>query len=141
MLTPPTPKVRVTVPVSLEVLARFKRLSEVSGQSVGRAMSEWLEGTQEGLDPMIAILAEHKARPAAAIRQLQDYAHTLDNITGDLFERVRNLDGNDKGQLAALAADAIGVAESIRKQGLTPPSSNTGGKGTKQPKRSIGGSK
>jgi hypothetical protein len=102
-------------------------------------MGEWLEGTQDGLDPMIAILEEHKRRPAAAIRSLQDYAQTLDNVTGDLFSRIKNMD-SDGAQLAALAADASGAAQAL-KRGLTPPSSNTGGKGRKTSSKSIGGQK
>jgi hypothetical protein len=102
-------------------------------------MGEWLEGTQEGLDPMIAILEEHKSRPAAAIRTLQDYAQTLDTVTADLFHKVRDLDGSE-GQLAALAADAPGAVSRL-KRGLTPPSSNTGGKGRKNTTKSVGGKK
>ena len=140
MLTPPTPKnIRVTVPVSPQVLARFKRLSQVAGQSVGRAMGEWLEGTQEGLEPMIAILEDHKSRPAAAIRSLHDYVQSLDNVTEDLFNKVKRLD-SDGGRLAALAADAGSAVQSL-KGGLTPPSSNTGGKGRKTTSKSVRGSK
>jgi hypothetical protein len=102
-------------------------------------MGEWLEGTQDGLEPMIAILEEHKSRPAAAIRSLQDYAQTLDNVTDDLFNKVKRLD-SDGGRLAALAADA-GSAVKALKGGLTPPSSNTGGKGRKTTSKSIGGKK
>jgi hypothetical protein len=102
-------------------------------------MGEWLEGTQEGLEPMIAILEEHKSRPAAAIRSLQDYAQTLDTVTDDLFARVKSLDG-DGGRLAALAADG-GSAVQALKGGLTPPSSNTGGKGTKTTKSPRGSKK
>lgn len=139
MLTPPTSKIRVTVPVTPEVLALFRRLSEVAGQSVGRAMGEWLEGTQDGLEPMIAILEQHKTRPAEAIRTLQNYASTLDTVTGDLFQRVREMDG-DPARVAALAADVPGLRQSL-KWGLTPPSSNTGGKGRKTSSKSIGGKK
>ena len=139
MLTPPTPKIRVTVPVSPEVLERFKRLSQVAGQSVGRAMGEWLEGTQEGLDPMIAILEQYKTRPAAAVRTLHDYANALDTVTADLFERVRHLD-DGAGEGATLGAAAPRLPEPP-KRGLTPPSSNTGGKGRKTAKKGIGGPK
>ena len=140
MLTPPTPKkVRVTVPVTPQVLERFKRLSRVAGQSVGRAMGEWLEGTQDGLEPMIAILEQHKTRPAEAIRSLQNYASSLDTVTGDLFKRAREMDG-DQARVAAVAADAPGYREAL-KWGLTPPSSNTGGKGRKTSSKSIGGKK
>jgi hypothetical protein len=100
-------------------------------------MGEWLEGTQEGLDPMIAILEEHKTRPAAAIRSLQDYAQTLDTVSGDLFDKVKNM-GSDGAQLAAVAADASSAVLAL-KRGLTPPSSNTGGKGKKTSSKSKGG--
>jgi hypothetical protein len=140
MLTPPTSKnIRVTVPVSPQVLARFKRLSQVAGQSVGRAMGEWLEGTQEGLDPMIAILEQHKSRPADAIRSLQDYAQTLDTVSGDLFDKVKNMDSGG-GNLAAVAAEADAAVLAL-KRGLTPPSSNTGGKGRKTSSKTKGGNK
>jgi hypothetical protein len=102
-------------------------------------MGEWLEGTQEGLDPMIAILEEHKSRPAAAIRSLQDYAQTLDTVSGDLFDKVKNM-RSDGSQLAAVAADASGAVLAL-KRGLTPPSSNTGGKGRKTTSKSVGGKK
>lgn len=144
MLTPPTPKsIRVTVPVSPEVLARFKRLSAVAGQSVGKAMGEWLEETQEGLDPMIEILERHKKAPLKAIRTLQAYAGTLNDMTGDLFERVSRMDSVER-TVAAEAAAVANAAEDMKKalkRGLTPPSSNTGGKGRKTAKKSSGGSK
>jgi len=139
MLTPPSPKIRVTVPVSPEVLSRFQRLSKVAGQSVGKAMGEWLEETQEGLDPMIEILEKHKKAPLEAIRTLQNYAQTLDTVTGDLFQKVKEMDGSG-AQLAASAAAADDAVITL-KRGLTPPSSNTGGKGRNNTKKSTGGSK
>lgn len=151
MNTPPisTKKIRVTVPVSAHVLESFKRMSTVSGQSVGRAMGEWLECTREGLEPMIDILEGYKSRPAAAIRTLQTYAQTLQTVTGDLLQRSGSIEASSaetavegtrlRGAAAAVAADLASVVRS-RKRGLTPPSSNTGGKGRKTPKKSIGGS-
>ena len=151
MNTPPisTKKIRVTVPVSAHVLESFKRMSTVSGQSVGRAMGEWLECTREGLEPMIDILEGYKSRPAAAIRTLQTYAQTLQTVTGDLLQRVGSIEASSaetavegtrlRGAAAAVSADLASVVRS-RKRGLTPPSSNTGGKGRKTPKKSIGGS-
>jgi hypothetical protein len=136
MNTPHTPKIRVTVPISPEVLALFQRLSVTSGQSVGRAMGEWLEETKEGLEPMIAILEQHKKSPKKAIQSLQLYAGTLSDLTGDLFDRVQNLDGNAE-RVAALAADAPRFREGL-KTVLTPPSSNTGGKGRKTTNKSMG---
>jgi len=127
MNIPPLPKkVRVSVPVTLEVLERFQRYSRAAGQSVGRAMSEWLEGTQEGLEPMIDILEKHKRVPFQAVRALQSYSVALDNSTKELFEKVRQMDGTAETLQAAAAAAR--VAQPAIKRALTPPSSNTGGK-------------
>jgi hypothetical protein len=139
MNTPPTPKIRVTVPVSPEVLDRFKRLSRVAGQSVGRAMGEWLEETQTGLDPMIDILEQHKKAPLKAIQTLQNYSSTLNDLTGDLFEKVRTME--QSGEHLASAAAVARRTESELKRGLTPPSSNTGGKGRKTATKSVRGPK
>ena len=142
MNTPPI-KIRVTVPVSPEVLERFQRLSRVAGQSVGRAMGEWLEETQSGLDPMIEILEQHKRAPLKAIQTLQNYSSTLSDMTADLFQSVKHLDESE-ASLAIAAASARTVDRDLKKAlkgGLTPPSSNTGGKGRKTPKNAAGGSK
>lgn len=140
MNTPHTQKIRVTVPVSPEVLERFKRLSRVAGQSVGRAMGEWLEETQSGLDPMIDILEHHKKAPLKAIQSLQNYSATLNDMTGDLFQKVKVMDQGAE-QLASASAEARRTVQKISKGGLTPPSSNTGGKGTKTAKSANRGSK
>ena len=140
MNTPHTSKtIRVTVPVSPEVLERFKRLSKVAGQSVGRAMGEWLEETQTGLDPMIEILEQHKKAPLKAIQTLQNYSSTLNDLTGDLFEKVKKMDQD--GEHLASAATVARRTEIAVKRGLTPPSSNTGGKGRKTANKSMRGSK
>jgi hypothetical protein len=141
MNTPHASKtIRVTVPVSPEVLDRFKRLSKVAGQSVGKAMGEWLEETQTGLDPMIAMLEHHKKAPLKAIQALQNYSETLHELSGDLFEKVKHMDEGAE-QLASASAEARRTVQMLGKGGLTPPSSNTGGKGRKTPKKSAGGSK
>ena len=140
MNTPHPQKIRVTVPVSPEVLDRFKRLSKVAGQSVGKAMGEWLEETQTGLDPMIEILEQHKKAPLRAIQTLQNYSSTLSDLTGDLFEKVKEMDRGAE-QLGSASAAARHTVELLAKGGLTPPSSNTGGKGRKTAKKSVGGSK
>jgi hypothetical protein len=129
--------IRVTVPVSPEVLARFQRLSKVAGQSVGRAMGEWLEETQSGLDPMIEILETHKKAPLKAIQTLQNYSATLSDLTGDLFAKVARMDESAERLADAVAAANLSV-DSLDKTGLTPPSSNTGGKVGKTPKNQGG---
>lgn len=140
MNTPPIPKVRVTVPVSQEVLDRFKRLSQVSGQSVGRAMGEWLEETQIGLDPLIDMIEYHKRAPRKAVQSLQAYSAALHDMTGDLFDKVAHMDEGAE-QLASASAAARLVVHRVREKGLTPPSSNTGGKGRGTPQKPAGGPK
>lgn len=133
MNTPHTPKtIRVTVPVSPEVLELFQRFSKVAGQSVGRAMGSWLEETRDGLAPMIDILEQHKKAPMKAIQTLQNYAGTLTDLTDDLFTKVSHMD-EGAAQLASAVASAQHTRE-VMKSPLTPPSSNTGGKGRKTTK-------
>ena len=138
MNTPTTSKmIRVSVPVSPEVLARFRRLGKVAGQSVAKAMSEWLEETQTGLDPMIDILEKHKRAPFEAIKRLQFYSQALDNTTRELFDKVATMGPTDA--TVAAAADAARQAVQSAKLALTPPSCNTGGKVPKTQTAARGG--
>jgi ABC-type transporter Mla subunit MlaD len=144
MFTPPTSKpIRVTVPVTPEVLALFQRLSKAAGQSVGRAMGQWLEETRDGLEPMIDILEQHKKAPKKAIQSLQLYAGTLTDLSDDLFDKVKHMD-EGAPQLASAVASAertVQTLSKVAKGGLTPPSSNTGGKGRKTANKSMGAKK
>ena len=144
MNTPHTPKaIRVTVPVSPEVLELFQRFSRLSGQSVGRSMGSWLEETKDGIAPMMDILEHHKKAPMKAIQSLQAYAGTLTDLTGDLFDKVGKMDrGTEQLESAASSArSAVQTLQKAQKGVLTPPSSNTGGKGRKTAKNAPGGSK
>lgn len=144
MNTPHTPKaIRVTVPVSPEVLELFQRFSRLSGQSVGRSMGSWLEETKDGIAPMMDIMEHHKKAPMKAIQSLQAYAGTLTDLTGDLFEKVAQMDRGTE-QLESAASSARSTVQTLKKaqkEVLTPPSSNTGGKGRKPIKKATGGSK
>jgi len=141
MNTPhPVKTIRVTVPVTPEVLALFQRLSKAAGQSVGRVMGEWLEETRDGLEPMIGILEQHKKYPKKAIQSLQIYAGTLTDLTEDLFDKVKHMD-EDATHMASAVASAERTVQVLRKGGLTPPSSNTGGKGRKTANKSMRGAK
>ena len=144
MNTPHTPKaIRVTVPVSPEVLELFQRFSRLSGQSVGRSMGSWLEETKDGIGPMMDIIEHHKKAPMKAIQSLQAYAGTLTDLTDDLFTKVAVMDRSE-AQLSSAsdsARSAIDTLQKAQKGVLTPPSSNTGGKGSKTSKKAAGGSK
>lgn len=141
MNTPPTPKnIRVTVPVSPEVLELFQRLSAASGKSVGRLMAEWLDETREGLEPMIDIMVKFKTVPRAAVKALQLHANALTDMAQSAVDAAMSLspegDRLVDGKRSAAASRAASVF--IGKGGLTPPSSNTGGKGRKTPKNDKG---
>lgn len=148
MNTPHIKPIRVTVPVTPEVLALFQRLSLASGKSVGRMMGEWLDETRAGLEPMIEIVETFKSAPRAAVAALQLRANALTDLAADVVKDAMRLDpekagkGVDLGQSGAPLVGAqlarIGGAVSRGKGGLTPPSSNTGGKGRKTPNKSKG---
>lgn len=141
MNTPHTLKpIRVTVPVSPEVLALFQRLSQVSGVSVGRSMGQWLDETRQGLEPMIEIVEKSKTAPKMAILSLQRYASTLQEVSDDLFDKVKHMDKGEAAMAEAVSASKRG-AQKLIKGGLTPPFSNTGGKGRETPNKSKGASK
>lgn len=140
MNTPHTPKtIRVTVPVSPEVLDLFQRFSRLSGQSVGRSMGSWLEETKDGIVPMMDIMEHHKKAPMKAIQSLQAYAGTLTDLTEDLFTQVSVMD-RGPAQLAGAADSARNAVKALKKaqaEVLTPPSSNTGGKGRQTAKNRL----
>lgn len=112
MNTPHT-KTRVTVPVTAEVHETFKRLAEVSGVSVGKAMGEWLQDTMEAAQAMADMMEKARLQPKLALREMQAYTLGLSDMTQEILQGL--------GRAA---------------QAVTPPVSNTGGKlpqNTKKP--------
>jgi hypothetical protein len=99
-------------------------------------MGQWLQETMDGVEPMIVILERHKQAPKKAIQSLQLYAGTLQDMSNDLFDRVKEMptDGRDSATARAGLQAATQTIEKHMKSGLTPPSSNTGGKGRKTAK-------
>ena len=130
MPTPPK-TIRVSVPVTPEVLAKFQRFAEVSGLSVGKSMSDWLRDTMSGLDAMIDILESHKRRPSEAMEKLTLLASSLQDITAGAIEGMKEQPSPLRegapatGKSLAIARAAMVKASRVS---LIPPSSNTGGK-------------
>ena len=129
MKTPPK-TIRVTVPVEPHVLAKFQRFAEASGLSIGKSMGDWLKDTVDGLEAMTDILEAHKRSPKQAMAKLTNYASALQDITEQALEGMKkppksSAEGPQLGtqQIAEAAFRAAGSH--------IPPSSNTGGKGTK----------
>lgn len=146
MNTPPTPPkpIRVTVPVSPHVLETFQTLAKASGMSTGKAMAEWLLDTVDAAEFLAKKVKEARSAPKQLARELHSYALGLTDVTSDLLSKIQ--EGASVG--TALAGTADGTiqefAESVKrkpKRGLTPPSSNTGGKGRETPKKPVGGKK
>lgn len=143
MNTPPVKNVRVTVPVTPDVLVLFQRLSDVSGKSVGRLMGEWLDETREGLEPMIEIVKNFKVAPKLAVRALQLRAEVVSDMASEALRSAMDLGldaGTDSGRKRSVTLSA--AASVFPRDGvLSPPSSNTGGKGRKTSKKPVGDSK
>src|SRR5690606_29055188 len=105
-MTEAKPKtIRVTVPVAPEVQEVFRRLSEASGMSVGKAMGDWLSDTSEAAIAMAELMEKAREQPKLVARQLHGYALGLTDMTTELLDDLRR-----------------------KRVAVTPPVSNTGGK-------------
>lgn len=134
-----TPKtIRVSVPVTPEVLAKFQRFSEASGLSLAKSIADWLKDTASGLDAMTEILEAHKRSPAQAMAKLSTYASVLQDMTSDALEGMRDAP-SPLGEGAPLAGKSLALARAAMvKAAQIPPSGNTGGKGTENKPRKAG---
>lgn len=119
-LSPPS-LVRVTVPVTPEVLEAFQRLAKAGNMSTGKAMASWLEDTLDGVSYLASTMERARAAPKLVARELHAYALGLADETGDLMRKVREM-GKAGGRSAASSAPPNAPAAPI------PPSCNTGGK-------------
>lgn len=97
--------IRVTVPVTPQVQEVFKRLSLVSGVSMGKAMGDWLADTSDAAIAMADLMDKARQQPKLVASQLHGYALGLTDMTSELLEALR------KPSAA-----------------VTPPVGNTGGK-------------
>lgn len=126
MNTPPTPKkpksVRVTVPVTSEVLEAFQTLADASGTSTGKAMGQFLEDMIDSVQYLAQKMQQARNAPKTVARELHAYALGLADETGQLIH-----DMTLKGR-ADRAAAGTGNRHADRLGGTAPPSSNTGGK-------------
>lgn len=71
MSTPPTPPIRLTIPVSAEVHQAFSRMAEVSGVSIGRCMGDWLADTLEGVEFITDKLQRAREAPKMVVREMR----------------------------------------------------------------------
>ena len=104
--------IRTTVPIEPETYAAFKRMSEVSGVSMGRAIGSWLEETKDAALMIALKMEQAKREPARVLRELELMTEGAITIADEALTSYRK------------ARDA---AEKAGKEPF-PPSCNTGGK-------------
>lgn len=123
MNTPPTSSsVRVTVPVSPEVLEIFQRLAKAGSMSTGRAMGEWLGDTVEAAELMASTMERARAAPKVVTAELHAMMLGMTDQTKELMDKYSKFKGTSEG--------ASGKRSAPRPDGplATPqtPPSNTG---------------
>lgn len=136
MTSTPTKSVRLSVPVTPEVQATFQRLAEASGRSMAASLSQWLVDTQQAADLMADNIERLRASPGDVVARVRLHTASLEDFAEQAIEDAMNRADEmefqgGKGRGRTLARDA---------RAATPPSSNTGGKGTgKRPGKPLGG--
>lgn len=126
MTSPPTQSnIRLTISVTPEVHETFKRFSAAAGMSISRAMGEWLGDTIEAAQFTASKMEQARAAPKLVMREMHSYALGILDETQSLINQVK-----EEGVAARRVGDAKASPE--RRDAPTPPSGNTGGKGTKR---------
>ena len=128
--------IRLTITVEPHVHQVFQRLAKASGMSLGKAMGEWLGDTIEAVEFTASKVEEARSAPAAVMREMHAYALGMAEETGKLMDDLRQKGRDQRAaksvQAMADAARSVGDAQRpLRPGSIIPPSSNTGGKGTK----------
>jgi hypothetical protein len=90
MTSPPTEKVRISVPVTPEVHAAFQRLAQASGMSTSKAMGEWLADTLDAVQYMADKVHEARSAPRKVAMELHAYALGAAEMTGGFLSEVRD---------------------------------------------------
>jgi len=119
MASSPSPTLRVSVTVTPEVHAAFKRLADAGSISLSRAMGDWLGDTVEAAEFMAEKMEQARAAPKIVMREMHAYALGLADETGALMDRMR-----EEGRRKRAGQGAAGAPASAP----FPPPSNTGGK-------------
>ena len=140
MTSTPTKNVRLTISVTPEVHATFQRLSNASGMSISRAMGEWLGDTLDAADFMATTVEKARAAPKLVIQELQAYTLGLSEELSGVMERVRQKGEDDRREKAAGQGPRLrGAGPAAARADTSPPSGNTGGKGTNHRAGNRGG--
>jgi predicted S18 family serine protease len=118
-------RVRLTITVMPEVHAAYSRLAEACNMSLGRAMGDWLGETSEAAQAAAEIMERARDAPKEAVRRLNTITATLVAQNEALVDELMAKD--KRAARGASVSESHGVREAV-----TPPSSNTGGKGRRK---------
>ena len=84
-----TEPVRLTITVTPEVHAAFRRLADASGMSMGKAMGEWLGDTLEAVEFMAEKMEQARAAPRLVMQEMHAYALGLADETKQVLDKVK----------------------------------------------------
>lgn len=89
--TPPSPdNIRLTITVTPEVHATFKRMSAAANTSISRAMGDWLGDTLEAAQTVATMLERARAAPKLAIQEMHSFALGMSDETGAMLDSIRS---------------------------------------------------
>lgn len=85
----PVESIRLSITITPEVHAAFRRLADASGMSMGRAMGEWLGDTLEAVEFMADKMEQARAAPRIVMQEMHAYALGLADETKQVLEQVK----------------------------------------------------
>lgn len=128
--------VRLSITVTPEVHAAFRRLADASGMSMGRAMGEWLGDTLEAVEFMAEKMEQARAAPRIVMQEMHAYALGLADETKQVLEKVKKREREGRGSAGvartrahSATADAPSPRPVIR--GVKSPQGKAGHRGGK----------
>ena len=127
-----TKNIRLTITVTPEVHETFQRFAKAASMPLGRAMGEWLGDTIEAASWTAKKMEDARAAPSLVARELHAYALGMADEAGALIKKMQ-----EDGKAARAVGDASRPRPTVA-PALHPPSSNTGGKGTKHKPKARG---
>ena len=104
--SPTTEPVRLTITVTPEVHAAFRRLADASGMSMGKAMGEWLGDTLEAVEFMAEKMEQARAAPRLVMQEMHAYALGLADETKQVLEQVKKREREGRGSASGARSRA-----------------------------------
>lgn len=119
--TPSSPdNIRLTITVSPDVHAAFKRLAESSSMSIGRAMGEWLGDTLEAVEFMAVKVEQARSAPKIVVREMHAYALGLADETEALMSQLRERGHADRAKATASSGPVARPPRPVIRGGKSP---------------------